>query len=50
MSIASDFLAVLAFGAWMGLLLSLVWPMRKRKPTPRPTVPAPRWPKEWPDA
>lgn len=41
---ASLILAILAALSFVGLLVTLLWPTRKRKDVMRPTVPAPRWP------
>lgn len=44
-TIVKDGMALLAFGGFMGLLITLLWPIRKRKPpVVRHTVPASRWP------
>jgi hypothetical protein len=41
--LAERIFALLAIACGFGLVLVLAWP-RKRTPTPRPTVPASRWP------
>lgn len=42
---ATMFLCVFAFMCFALLLCTLLWPTRKRKDLPRPTVPQSRWPR-----